>query len=237
MTRHRMLGTALGLILVLVAAGCGGGNWFTRGHREAAAALSPDTALAPGGTQRSSEPPASDQTAPVNGWLGPGGRPFEVAVRSSERESGQPRLFGRMTLSTSLRARPLGQYPCTACHQGRKVVMAEKRVTDAHQNIQPVHPRQTGARCATCHAPENVELLALENGKRASLNESYRLCADCHFAQVNAWAAGAHGKRLDGWQGRRVVMACPDCHDPHDPALVPRIPYRAPRIARTGGPH
>jgi hypothetical protein len=78
-----------------------------------------------------------------------------------------------------------------------------------------------------------VELLVLENGKRATLDESYRLCADCHFAQVDAWAHGAHGKRLDGWQGRRVVMGCADCHDPHQPALERRIPFRAPQIERT----
>jgi hypothetical protein len=205
--------------------------WDRRGPAAAA-----DTAPPPPTTARTPGEPGSDQTAPVQGWLGPGGRPFEVAVRSSEREPGQARRYGTITLQTSLRARPLGQYPCTSCHLGRKVVMAEKRVADAHRNIQPVHPKQTGALCSTCHAPDNVELLALENGKRATLNESYRLCADCHFAQVNAWAAGAHGKRLDGWQGRRVVMACPDCHDPHKPALEPRIPFRAPRIERTRSP-
>ncbi len=111
--------------------------------------------------------------------------------------------------------------------------MAEKRIGDAHQNIQPVHPKQTGAVCSTCHAADNVELLALESGERATLDESYRLCAQCHFAQVDAWAGGAHGKRLDGWQGRRVVMACTDCHDPHQPAVQSRIPFRAPQIERT----
>jgi hypothetical protein len=28
-------------------------------------------------------------------------------------------------------------------------------------------------------------------------------------------------------------MACPDCHDPHQPAVQSRIPFRAPRIERT----
>lgn len=171
--------------------------------------------------------------APVERWAGPGHPPFEVATRTNEEEAGHARRFGSITLQTALRARPLGQYPCTSCHLGRKVVMAEKRIADAHQNVQPVHPKQTGALCSTCHAAGNVELLALETGERVTLDESYRLCAECHFAQVDAWADGAHGKRLDGWQGRRVVMACPDCHDPHQPAVQPRIPFRAPRIERT----
>ncbi len=171
----------------------------------------------------------------VEGWTGPGGQPFEVARRTTEAEAGQARQFGQINLSIALRNRSaaLSQYPCTSCHQGRKLVMQARRVADAHQNIQPVHPSRTGALCSTCHAPEDVGTLVLLNGKRVSLDESYQLCAQCHIPQATAWANGAHGKRLDGWQGRRVVMACPDCHDPHRPALQPRIPFRAPRIART----
>ena len=237
MIRARMGGMLAGVTLVGVLGGCTEHQRPAWDHRgQAAHPTAANTAPPPPATPRTPGAPSSEQTAPVEGWLGPGGQPFEVAVRSSERESGHARRYGTLTLPTSLRARLLGQYPCTSCHLGRKVVMTDKRVADAHQNIQPEHPKQTGARCSTCHAPDNVELLALENGKRATLNESYRLCADCHFAQVNAWAAGAHGKRLDGWQGRRVVMACPDCHDPHKPALQPRIPFRAPRIERMRSP-
>jgi hypothetical protein len=176
----------------------------------------------------------SVQSATVKGWTGPGNHPFDVDLRSAALEAGPSRKFGTITLPIALRNRAaaVSQYPCTSCHAGRNVTMAEKRIGDAHQNIQPVHPRQTGAACATCHAPENVALLALVDGKRASIDESYRLCGQCHFLQVDAWAGGGHGKRLDGWQGRRVVMACTDCHDPHDPAAKPRIPFRAPRIAR-----
>ena len=52
---------------------------------------------------------------------------------------------------------------------------------------------------------------------------------------TEAWAGGAHGKRLDGWQGRRVLMGCADCHDPHRPALETRIPFRAPQLQRARG--
>ena len=112
------------------------------------------------------------------------------------------------------------------------MVLRDARITDAHQDIKPDHPAQTGATCATCHAPDNVELLALKNGERATLDHAYRVCAQCHFAQAEAWAGGGHGKRLDGWQGRRVVMGCADCHNPHQPALEPRIPFRAPQLKR-----
>jgi hypothetical protein len=174
-------------------------------------------------------------SAPVHGWTGPGDQPFDVALRTSEREPGHARRFGSVTSETALRARSLDQYPCTSCHLGRKIVMADKRVADAHQDIRPGHPEQTGALCSTCHASNDVEQLALESGERATLDESYRLCAQCHFTQADAWAHGAHGKRLDGWQGRRIVMSCADCHDPHQPALQPRIPFRAPQLERPRG--
>jgi hypothetical protein len=176
-------------------------------------------------------------SAPVQGWRGPADQPFDVALRTPEREPGHARRFGSVTLQTALRARPLGQYPCTSCHLGRKLVMTVERVADAHEDIQPVHPKQTGSRCSTCHASEDVEQLRLESGARASLDQSYQLCSQCHFSEADAWAHGGHGKRLDGWQGRRVVMGCTDCHDPHRPALQPRIPFRAPQIERPKGPN
>jgi hypothetical protein len=177
------------------------------------------------------------QAVPVERWKGPGGRPFEVALRSAAPEAGHSRMFGTITLPIALRSRAAGisQYPCTSCHQGKKVVMANQRISDAHNNIKPVHPDQTGAVCSTCHSADDVALLTLRSGERAPLDESYRLCAQCHFKQAEAWAGGAHGKRLDGWQGRRVVMACADCHDPHKPAIQPRIPFRAPQLEKTRG--
>jgi hypothetical protein len=197
----------------------------------------PDSAVV--AANMSLEPGAlgSAAAAPVDLWKGPGDQPFEVTVRTGDPASNISRRFGTITRRTSLRERAadLGQYPCTSCHLGRRMVLADDRVADAHQNITAVHPVQTGGTCSTCHSPDNVELLALKSGERATLDHTYRLCAQCHFSQADAWAGGAHGKRLDGWQGRRVLMGCADCHDPHKPALEPRIPFRAPQIERTRG--
>ena len=174
------------------------------------------------------------KTERVVGFTGAGQQPFEVTVRTATPATALVRRFGTLTMRNSLRERTpdLGQYPCASCHLGRGVVMADARIGDAHQNIKPVHPLQTGGVCATCHSPDNVEQLTLKSGQKASLDHAYRLCAQCHFSQAEAWAGGGHGKRLDGWQGRRVVMGCADCHNPHHPAIEPRIPFRAPRIAR-----
>ena len=175
--------------------------------------------------------------APVQEFTGPGEKPFEVAMRTAEQRSGHTRAFGTVSMQTSLRGRApdLGSYPCTSCHFVGRVTMTDTRVSDAHQNIQPVHPAQLGAVCSTCHAPDNVERLALKSAERSTFDHAYRLCAQCHISQAEAWAGGAHGKRLDGWQGRRVVMNCVDCHDPHRPAIEPRTPFRAPQLERARG--
>ncbi|HEY0996615.1 MAG TPA: hypothetical protein VGD77_11545, partial [Gemmatimonadaceae bacterium] len=162
----------------------------------------------------------------------------DVAPRTT-RDPANPfmtRRFGTRTLNIALRTRApeLGQYPCSGCHLHRALALEARRVPDAHRNIQPVHPREGKPGCGACHAPDDVERLALPNGERVSLDDAYRLCAQCHNAQVAAWRGGAHGKRLDGWRGRRVVMGCAECHDPHRPAAEPRLPFRAPRLYRPG---
>jgi len=230
MTRRWTCAAPLSLGLVWAVVACRQADRLPPNDREVVARRTDTTALAPGALTML---PA----APVTGWKGPGERPFEVTLRTADPVSALARRFGTITLRTSLRARTpdLGQYPCTSCHLGRRMVLADERVADAHQNIKPIHPAQTGAACSTCHAPDNVEYLALKSGERATLDHAYRLCAQCHFSQADAWAGGGHGKRLDGWQGRRVVMGCGDCHDPHKPTLEPRIPFRAPQLQRQRG--
>jgi hypothetical protein len=174
------------------------------------------------------------KAVPVEGSTGPGGRPFEVSRRTSASETGPARRFGTITLPIALRNRSaeVGAYPCSACHFGRTVMMAKTRIPDAHRNVTLSHPVRAGARCVTCHVAEDVGTLTLASGEHASIDQSYRLCAQCHFNQAESWAGGSHGKRLDGWQGRRVVLPCTDCHDPHRPAVPTRIPFRAPQLEK-----
>jgi hypothetical protein len=198
------------------------------------------------GTGGNDAAPAAENAAPgslpelraefVYGRTGPDGLTFEVALRTPG-DGPHARRFGRRTMIVALRegGSDLSQYPCTSCHMGRGTVLRDERVPDAHAAIQPTHPRVTGATCATCHAADNVELLALNTGEQTTLDHAYRVCAQCHFPQADAWAAGAHGKRLDGWQGRRVVMGCTECHDPHAPSLERRLPFRPPRLHRPEG--
>lgn len=171
----------------------------------------------------------------VVGFTGPGGKPFEVNSRTSRSDAALHRQIGMRNFALPLRlsATTLTQYPCATCHQGATVTA--RRDQAGHDNIKPQHPSHAEGVCTTCHVSGAVDRLALAGGATTTLDHPYRLCGQCHYAQVNAWAAGAHGKRLVAWGGRRVVMSCTDCHDPHRPGTDLRLPFPGPRIRRAPG--
>jgi hypothetical protein len=209
---------ALLLPVALVLAGCGGSQPepVTGASRSAAPSPPPEQAAMVADT--------------VQGWTDASGRPFEVTRRLPGDPTHLYRIIGTKTYPLSLRTgdATLVQYPCSSCHQG--VTVTPQREVDAHGNIQPEHPSAVGSVCSTCHVSSAVQELRLNTGETVTLDHAYRLCAQCHFQQAEAWAAGGHGKRLYGWQGRRVVMNCADCHDPHKPGAPQRNPYPGPQL-------
>lgn len=213
-----------------------------------AAACSGEESSAPPGRSATAASFETDDSLPsallgipveeVQGRTGPGGEPFYVALRTAEGAEHLHRAIGRETFRLGLRIRTpdLVQYPCSSCHASEDVVVGGERDTaQVHHDIKPAHPSETGADCASCHAEDDVARLRLEAGGTASLDHAYQLCAQCHQPQVNSWAKGAHGKRLVGWRGRRVVMGCADCHSPHQPSTEERVPYPGPQIPRSRG--
>lgn len=225
------------VVIVWVAAAVAAGVW-TLGRqadpgfdRDAARALPSSAESRASFETEDTLPSALAQVSvePVEGgWTGPGGREFFVAIRSQGDRGYLHRPFGQEVFALGLRLDDPGPGAegCSSCHVGRDVVDGRRGADAAgvHQNVRPVHPARTGAQCLTCHQASNVEQVRLEGGGSASLDHAYRMCAQCHFQQVDAWAYGAHGKRLVGWRGRRVVMGCADCHDPHSPATEVRPP-------------
>jgi hypothetical protein len=131
------------------------------------------------------------------------------------------------------------QYPCASCHTKPVAKPQREGISQrwSHLNIQLTHGQTTGLDCQSCHNYNNFEQLQLQNGKTTTFDHSYELCRQCHFQQANDWAGGAHGKRLAGWRGKRVINNCTDCHNPHAPAFDQRIPLKSPTIPRTGGSH
>ncbi len=192
----------LSAALLLPIGACAGGDQVDRTNDESVAAV-----FLPA-LQLQDLPPSE----PAQGRVGPGGLPFQVALRSTE----------------------LTHYPCSSCHlEGGWV--PEDRTPDAHADIQALHPSAAGGACVTCHLPDRVDQFPALDGSAVSLDHSYRLCAGCHFAQSNDWAGGAHGKRMVGWEGERVVANCAFCHNPHSPGFEQRIPYPGPTLPRNGG--
>lgn len=149
---------------------------------------------------------------PVEGFTGPGGQPFHVARRTPAIE----------------------QYPCGACHERDGSVRDD---LDSHADIVAAHPARLDGDCDACHDPADRSLLEGRTGRTYGFDRAYALCAECHAGQATDWAGGAHGKRLGGWAGRRVVESCTGCHDPHSPAFGKRVPLGFPRIPRTGAGH
>ncbi len=233
MTRRlgRCVSTA---VLVLGVAACTTGAPDTAAAHGAADAHGTDAAIATP-TDPPSPPGLGALVAvPVAGFTGPGGEPFEVTSRTAGSDAVLYRQIGMRTFALPLRPpAPLRQYPCATCHQGTRA--SARPGESRHENIRPEHPRLAEGACPTCHVLGAVERLSLAGGAATTLDHAYRLCAQCHAFQVRDWAAGAHGKRLMAWGGRRVVMSCADCHDPHRPGLEPRLPFPGPRIRRTAG--
>lgn len=241
--------TVLALLVLLAGAGCRRVGEPPHDPHQESEGHAPEAEHAAPGREEGGEhaAPGEAETAPderpgsltwvvsedVRERLGPGGKPFQVAQRTSERV-GHQRTIGRKAYSIAMRSENLTYYPCSSCHVAGRGVLSQERAGDVHQDIQPVHPAENNAVCSACHVSGDPEWLTLAGMDPVPLNEAYRLCAQCHFIQVDAWAGGGHGKRLDSWRGPRVVMGCTDCHNPHDPGIPTRIPFPGPRVPRTG---
>lgn len=220
-----------GLLLLLMALACGDRRAGLAGGGPAG-----DHAVEPEPAARATTNLDAAAALPAYGRVGPGGQPFEVTARTQGDVSYLYRPMGAEVFNIALRNAGLVHYPCSSCHTpGLGTPTVPPAAPATHKDIQPVHPAEAGPACTVCHAMPRVELLVLASGETATLDQPYRLCAQCHFAQVEAWAGGAHGKRLESWQHRRVIMNCTDCHDPHRPALGRRIPYPGPTLPRAGG--
>ena len=173
-------------------------------------------------------------TEPVEGgWTGPGGHPFSVALRSAEHVDPRFRSVGTVTYNLALRIEaPSAERPqCISCHESARPIRGGAVEGDfVHQDVVPSHPTPVNGACTECHVEGRVDRLVVGGDETTTLPHAYRLCARCHHDQVESWAAGAHGKRLVGWRGGRVVMGCAECHDPHRPATEVRAPLAGLRL-------
>jgi hypothetical protein len=124
-----------------------------------------------------------------------------------------------------------GLYPCSDCHDGDFVVTnpRARELVDMHEEVELVHG---GGRfwCLTCHGEDDRDVLSSLKKQPISFNESFLLCGQCHFQRQKDFFTGAHGKRVDSWQGERTLLSCTGCHNAHDPAIAPRKPFGPPAL-------
>jgi hypothetical protein len=127
----------------------------------------------------------------------------------------------------------LEKYPCATCHTAplRRMRGAAGSPKRAHWDVTLHHAPAAVMSCGTCHAPDALDTLRTLQRTTVDFDHSYQVCAQCHARQADDWAGGAHGKRAGGWAPPRVVLACPECHDPHQPRWDTRWP------AVAGRPH
>lgn len=119
----------------------------------------------------------------------------------------------------------IGKFRCTDCHAGGFRPDGDRTGPQkAHWGMALHHAGAKTMDCFTCHAPDKGMSLRTLSGDSVGWNKPYMVCAQCHFRQAEDWAIGAHGKRLGGWAGDRVVQNCTGCHNPHDPAFKSRMP-------------
>ena len=125
------------------------------------------------------------------------------------------------------RDEPLPNYPCSACHQYKPSDPTPRPLAVPHPVLNHGDGRMW---CLSCHDAEQRDQLKDFMGRAVALEDAHLVCGQCHAAQQRDWYFGAHGKRLDNWQGERVIYNCTHCHNPHQPALSPRPPEPPPPV-------
>lgn len=133
-------------------------------------------------------------------------------------------VAGVVQTFVSSRFARISKFPCQSCHTKPLKEMKSKDVQRAHWDIDLRHAPDGVMTCLTCHTETNLDVLHRMTGDSISFNASYTLCGQCHFRQLRDWEGGAHGKRMGGWKGPRVIMMCVQCHNPHRPAFDKRWP-------------
>ena len=121
-------------------------------------------------------------------------------------------------------------FPCSQCHDYLPPNPTQRELFTPHQSTLD----HGGNRfwCLTCHDQEKRDNLRRVDGTLLEIDNAPELCASCHMARYRDWKGGAHGKRIGNWQGERVLLACPQCHNPHSPTIKPRAPQKPPPVRR-----
>ncbi len=118
---------------------------------------------------------------------------------------------------------------CQQCHDSSKKI---PNSASNHKEVSLLHANKEVMNCKTCHNTKDTWNLHMLNNEKVSINHPYKLCSQCHFEQVEDWSHGAHGKRVGGWHGKRVIKNCTSCHNPHKPQFHNQMPKVTPNFLK-----
>jgi hypothetical protein len=120
---------------------------------------------------------------------------------------------------------------CVRCHKPGQEPYRDESLPpgqDAHWKVDLHHAGDM--ECFSCHRKEDPTKLVSVVDREASLETAYLHCGSCHKDQFKSWLGGAHGKRVTGWNGVRIVKNCTGCHNPHSPSRGTTLPVAQPTI-------
>lgn len=120
---------------------------------------------------------------------------------------------------------------CVRCHKPGMGPYRDEALPagrDAHWDVALHHAGDM--ECFSCHKKEDPSKLVSVVDKDATLETAYLHCGSCHKNQLASWLGGAHGKRVTGWNGVRIIKNCTVCHNPHAPARGTTLPVAQPTI-------
>ncbi|MBF0428816.1 MAG: cytochrome c3 family protein, partial [Magnetococcales bacterium] len=112
---------------------------------------------------------------------------------------------------------------CGTCHAWKPTNPQRRELVRPH-NTRQIRHGSGDLWCLDCHHSKQPGQLKDRQEETISFSDSWRLCAECHGRVVRNWRFGAHGKRVGSWQGERILLRCPACHDVHVPAWKPTPP-------------
>lgn len=122
----------------------------------------------------------------------------------------------------------LKHYPCADCHAHMPSNTERRALSAPHPGA--LNHGDGRFWCLDCHDTGSRNELSLLSGDTVGFDQADEVCAQCHGATHRDWTFGAHGKRVENWQGERGIYSCAHCHNPHDPAVRPRAPEGPPGI-------
>lgn len=120
------------------------------------------------------------------------------------------------------------RHDCSRCHDEGDTDPEPRPLKTRH--IREINHGGNRFWCLTCHDSNNMDFLRTSREEKIGFDKSYLICGSCHAKRQKDWYFGAHGKRVSGWQGERVILACTQCHNPHSPAREARKPMKPPPV-------